>query len=242
MFTQVRGFQCTRGCQAESCSGSVATAGSPPSLVRFTASKGSQLAFSSPTLMSLADPRQTPQGIGVWQGMGEGSEARVREKERDGESREERERERTSLMRSVIHRHPGGHTLERGNTTHVLTGLALISFGLPRLREAPSERVPRNHHCLLLDAAHIGEEGISIQSYSVLICSWRGPICWEKTHTFDACLFCYYVALNFPQFSPSWSVENVQRQIFKWKKFCSNVLKYSHPPSAINPVWCQLLP
>jgi len=62
-------------------------------------------------------------------------------------------------MRSVIHRHPGGHTLERGNITHVLTGLAHNSLGLPRLQEAPKKRGPRNHLCMLLDAARIGDGG-----------------------------------------------------------------------------------
>lgn len=56
---------------------------------------------------------------------------------REMKSREVREGERTSLMRSVIHRQPGGHTLEWGNTTHVLTGLAHNSLGLPRLQGAP---------------------------------------------------------------------------------------------------------
>lgn len=55
-----------------------------------------------------------------------------------GKDRERKEeREKPSLMRSVIHRHPGGHTVEWGNTTHVLTGLAHNSLGLPRLQGAP---------------------------------------------------------------------------------------------------------
>lgn len=63
-------------------------------------------------------------------------------------------------MSSVIHRQPGGHTLEWGNTTHVLTGLAHNSLELPRLQGAPYERGPRNHLCMLLDAAHIRELGL----------------------------------------------------------------------------------
>lgn len=101
------------------CSGSVAAAGSPPTLLRFTASTGSQLAFSSSPLMSLAEPRQDIPGDWSVTGSGGG------------------ERGRTSLMRSVIHRHPGEHTLEWGNTTHVLTGLAHNSLGFPRLQGAP---------------------------------------------------------------------------------------------------------
>lgn len=67
MLMQVKRFSGVLGGLLDllGCSGSVATAGSPPALVRFTASKGSQLAFSSPPLMSLADPRQKPQGTGV---------------------------------------------------------------------------------------------------------------------------------------------------------------------------------
>lgn len=67
-----------------------------------------------------------------------------------------REGERTHLMRSMIHRHPRGHTLEWGNTTHVLTGLSHNSLGLPRLRGTPKERSPGNHHYMLLNTAHIG--------------------------------------------------------------------------------------
>lgn len=59
-------------------------------------------------------------------------------------------------MRSMIHRHPGGHNLEWGNTTHVLTGLSHNSLGLPRLRGTPKERSPGNDRCMLLNAAHIG--------------------------------------------------------------------------------------
>ncbi len=67
-----------------------------------------------------------------------GGEKGEGERKRDRDvKRREKEKERTSLMRSVIHRHPGGHTLEWGNTTHVLTGLAHNSLGLPRLQGAP---------------------------------------------------------------------------------------------------------
>lgn len=68
----------------------------------------------------------------------------------------DREGERTHLMRSMIHRHPRGHTLEWGNTTHVLTGLSHNSLGLPRLRGTPKERSPGNHPCMLLNAAQEG--------------------------------------------------------------------------------------
>lgn len=64
-----------------------------------------------------------------------GEESRGREK--DVRRREKRQRERTSLMRSVIHRQPGEHTLEWSNTTHVLTGLAYNSLRLPRIQGAP---------------------------------------------------------------------------------------------------------
>ena len=115
------------------CSRSVASAGFQPFRVKFTVSKGSQLAFFFFLLMSLADPRQMPQGTGLSQGVGEGSKERgIREKNRG-----EAQRERTGLMRSVIHRHPGGHTLGWGNTTYVLTRLAHNSLGLPRLQGAP---------------------------------------------------------------------------------------------------------
>lgn len=70
-----------------------------------------------------------------------------------------REREKAHLMRSVIHRHPGGHTLEWGNTTHVLTGLAHNSLGLPRLQGTPYESCPQKSS---LHAAHIGVWGVLI--------------------------------------------------------------------------------
>lgn len=61
---------------------------------------GSQLAFSSYPLMSMADPRQMPPGTGVWQGMGEGSNEREQERKRVRDmwrverKKKERERER----------------------------------------------------------------------------------------------------------------------------------------------------
>lgn len=113
------------------CSRSAATAGSPPFLVRFTARTGSQLAFFSPALMSMADPGQTPWGLECEQDWGR--EAK-RGREEDGDRMRERENEGMSRMRSVIHRHPGGHTLEWDNTAHLLTTLANYSLGLPRLQ------------------------------------------------------------------------------------------------------------
>lgn len=65
VLMQVRGFQHAGSLlDLLGCSGSVAAADSLTSLVRFTATTGSQLAFSSP-LMSLADPRQMLWGTGV---------------------------------------------------------------------------------------------------------------------------------------------------------------------------------
>lgn len=60
----------------------------PPSLVRFTAGTVSQLVFSSPTLMSLADHRQTPRGDWSVTGNG-GGERGEGERKSEGERGEE---------------------------------------------------------------------------------------------------------------------------------------------------------
>lgn len=149
-------FVCVRECGGGSgsscrsepvgCSRSVATAGPPllpsfpPSLVRFTATAQGGLPVS--LLFSSTDEhgRSQTNASGSWSVTGIGG----------------REGERTHLMRSMIHTHPRGHTLEWGNTTHVLTGLSHNSLGLPRLRGTPKKRSPGNHHCMLLNAAQEG--------------------------------------------------------------------------------------
>lgn len=64
----------------------------PPCMVRFTTTTGSQLAFPSPSLMSLADPGQMP--LGDWSVTGNGGREQKRER------REQRKRGRQREMKS----------------------------------------------------------------------------------------------------------------------------------------------
>lgn len=65
-LNEIRAVCSRSNCRSESvgCSGSVATA-APPDQIYSQHRAGSQLALSSPPLMSMADPRQTPLGTGV---------------------------------------------------------------------------------------------------------------------------------------------------------------------------------